>query len=434
MEEGAEGSGGETGEFTFAATPQPRTSPRRAAAAAAAAAEEAAGPPSLADVPDNIPVSISAFLRCRADRVHLACLNRHWSRAVRGVGRPRPPILRALPELPPQLPWLIFPNAEAPTFYSLITRRHHRLLNLPLDVRRARPCGSGDGGWLVLALDSRHGYALYNLGSGGRIPLPPEYRNPRHVPFPLVVRAAALSAAPSPGTNYMVAAIVNAAAGDTNAALWMEGNDTWFSPWGMRAFRLEDVIFFDGVFFFVGADERVVTFGPVHGPDGTVFFARGDYDMQQREDYAEDVGYGARMRRYLVGSRGCLLMVIRYIYDGSMLTIRVFELVPMEPALVDAALPRVTWDLLGTELEGRMLFLGRGCSRSLEVAPYNGFQGSMIYFLDDGFVAVPSADDRTVYSFTDMGRYDMEEIATRPWPEGLYPTRSDNAPPTWWLH
>jgi hypothetical protein len=39
-----------------------------------------------------------------------------------------------------------------------------------------------------------------------------------------------------------------------------------------------------------------------------------------------------------------------------------------------------------------------------------------------------------LYPFTDMGRYDMEEIATAPWPEGLYPTRSDIAPPAWWLH
>ncbi|CAO2203838.1 unnamed protein product [Urochloa humidicola] len=422
----------EEGEFSFAATPQPRTSPRRAAAAAAAAAEEAAGPPSLADVPDNIPVRISAFLRCRADRAHLACLNRHWSRAVRGVGRPPPPIL---PPLPPQLPWLIFPNAEAPTFFSPITRRHHRLFNLPLDVRRARICGSGAGGWLVLALDSRHGYALYNLGSGERIPLPPGSRTARSFPFPVVVRAATLSAAPSPGTNYMVGAIVNAGSGDTNVALWSEGNDTWFSPGGTRAFRPQDVIFFQNYFIFIGADERIVAYASVHGPDGAVSFFRGDYDVQQREDYAEDVGYGSRMRRYLVDSRGGLLMVVRYIYDGDRtLTIRVFELINTELALVEGARPRVTWFHLGTDLDGRMLFLGRGCSRSLEVAQYNGFQDSMIYFLDDGMVAVPSAGDRTVYSFTDMGRYDMDEMAAAPWPEGLYPTRSDNAPPTWWLH
>ncbi|KAF8693404.1 hypothetical protein HU200_038797 [Digitaria exilis] len=422
----------EGGELTSAATPQPRTSPR--SAAAAAEEEAAAAPPSLADVPDNIPVRISAFLPCLADRAHMACVNRLWSRAVRGVGRPPPPTLPPLPPPPPQLPWLIFPNTEAPTFYSPITRRHHRLFNLPPDVRRARLCGSGDGGWLVLALDSRHGYALYNLGSGERFPLPPGYMTARNAPFPLVVRAATLSAAPSRGTDYMVAAIVNAGSGGTNAAFWCEGNGTWFSPPGMRAFRPQDVIFYQGSFFFLGADERVVAFGQMPGPDGTVAFGRGDYDMEQREGYAEDVGYGGRMRRYLVESRGGLLMVIRYIHDGTTLTIRVFELVPTEEELVDGALPRVTWEHIGTVLEGRMLFLGRGCSRCFEVADYNGFQESMIYFLDDGMVAVPSADDRTLYSFTDMGRYDMDEIEAAPWPEGLYQRTSDNAPPTWWLH
>ncbi|CAO2170435.1 unnamed protein product [Urochloa humidicola] len=421
------------GEFTFAATPQPRTSPR-SAAAAAAAAEEAAAAPSLADAPDNILVRISAFLRCRADRVHMALVNRHWSRAVRGVGRPPPPILPPLPPLPPQLPWLIFPNTETPTFYSTMARRHHRILNLAPDLRRARPCGSGDGGWLVLALDSRQGYALYNLGSGDRIPLPPGYLSPRFVPFPLVVSAATLSAAPSPGTNYMVGAIVNIGCGDTSAAFWMEGNPTWFSPGGMRAFRAQDVIFLDDSFLFVGADEGLVTFEPVHGPDGTVSFSRLDFNMQQRVDYAEDVGLGGRMRRYLVESRGGLLMVIRYIYDHTTGTIRVFQLIPTEEALVYGAPPRVTWFDLGIELDGRMLFLGRGCSRCFEVAHFNGFEDSMIYFLDDGLVAVPSTNDRTVYSFTDTGRYDMDDITTVAWPEGLYPITSDNAPQTWWLH
>ncbi|CAO2183551.1 unnamed protein product [Urochloa humidicola] len=81
-----------------------------------------------------------------------------------------------------------------------------------------------------------------------------------------------------------------------------------------------------------------------------------------------------------------------------------------------------------------MLFLGRGCSRCFEVAHFNGFEDSMIYFLDDGLVAVPSTNDRTVYSFTDTGRYDMDWITTVAWPEGLHPTTSDNAPQTWWLH
>ena len=53
----------------------------------------------------------------------------------------------------------------------------------------------------------------------------------------------------------------------------------------------------------------------------------------------------------------------------------------------------ITAEYLGDELDARTLFLGPvGCSRSFEVDRFNGFQGSMIYFLDDVLMSVPSAD------------------------------------------
>uniref|UniRef100_K3XPM0 KIB1-4 beta-propeller domain-containing protein n=1 Tax=Setaria italica TaxID=4555 RepID=K3XPM0_SETIT len=427
----------EGGEFTFpTATPEPRTSPRRAAA------------PSLGDVPDNILVRVSAFLRCRTDRVHMACVNKLWSRAVRGVGRPPPPVLPPLPALPPQLPWLIFPNTETPTFYSPITRRYHRLCRLPPDVRRARFCGSAVGGWLVLALDSCHGYALYNLNSGQRIPLPASFTTPGDKDVPLVVHAATFSAPPSGPNQYMVAAIVLIANRST-AAFWSEGSESWFSPstGALLEATAQDVIYYGDAFFFVTSREDVVSFQPVFlGWNNNVGLTRVDYDMQQRGDLDDDIGVHEGMgvgvmRRYLVESRGRLLMVVRYFYNqsGSTEQIRVFQFQVMPPeAAADDQRPRAAWENLGNQLDGRMLFLGRGCSRSLEVADYNGIQGefeeSMIYFIDERMASERLPGGRSLYSFTDMGRYDMEEIATAPWPEGLYPSTSDNAPPTWWLH
>ncbi|KAK3161118.1 hypothetical protein QOZ80_1BG0072280 [Eleusine coracana subsp. coracana] len=387
------------------------------------------------DMPDNALLRISAFLRCRADRVHMASVNRQWHAAVRG---PRPPLLPPRPPLPRQLPWLIFPNTQVPVFYSPLTERYHQLCNVPADVRRARLCGSGAAGWVVLALDSRNAYALYNLNSGRRIALPPAFNTPSDTEFPLVVRAATFSAAPSPNNPYMVAAIVLVATRDT-AAFWSEGSDTWFTSGRFLTVRPEDVLYYAGAFYFVTAREGVVSFRPAYGANGNVNFQRVDYRMLPRADYGQDIvfmsGMGT-MRHYLVESRGRLLMVVRYIYkDDGTEALRVFRFRVMEPVINGQAPPRATWEILDNDLDGRMLFLGPGCSRSFEVAQYDGFQyqDSMIFFVDESFASVRLKNGRRLYSFTDMGRYDMLEMTKQTWPGGRRPARSDNAPPTWWF-
>lgn len=239
----------ERSRLTATASPQPRTSPApRAAEAAAATALRAWG-----DVPRDILVRISAFLRCRADRVHMACANRQWNAAVRWRERessehpePQPPVPPPLPPLPPQLPWLIFPSTEAPNFYSPIGERYHSLSGLPFDIRRARCCGSGDGGWLVLALDSPspHAHALYNLNSGQRIPLPPGFVTPTGTessPLEFDMRAATLSAAAP--HMVTVAAIVRVGA-DSTAAFWGEGCESWFSPGGLLTEGMQDLVYY----------------------------------------------------------------------------------------------------------------------------------------------------------------------------------------------
>ncbi|TVU34261.1 hypothetical protein EJB05_16092, partial [Eragrostis curvula] len=397
----------------------------------------AVAPRPWGDLPERVLLDVSGFLPCGVDRVHMACVSRHWHAAVTGSEQPDPPVL---PPLPPQLPWVIFPNTEAPTFYSALGRNYHRLGRLPPDLRRARFCGSSDGGWLVLALDSSHAYALYNLYSHQRVPLPPEFETPRGAVFPLVVRAATLSNPPFQN-EFMVAAIVLVANRST-VAFWTMYRGRWFSGGlGPLDVTPQDLIYYGGAFFFITTDERLATFWPSEHPDGGEVIAdRMDYDMQQREDYDDDVGFvqgNGQMRRYLVQSRGRLLMVVRYIYhDTGTEMFRVFRLHVTNPLGNAQVPPRAHWEDLGDELDGRMLFLGPGCSRSFEVAQHDGFQDqeSMIFFLDESFDSVPSADGRRLYSFTDMGRYSMEEMTSEPWPPGDRPTSSDNAPPTWCLH
>ncbi|KAF8670967.1 hypothetical protein HU200_050237 [Digitaria exilis] len=383
------------------------------------------------DVPDNILVHAFSFLRCRADRVHMAGVSRYWRAAVLG-----------LPPLPPQLPWLFFPNTEYPAFYSPVTGLYHFLYRLPLDVRRARCCGSGSRGWLVLAPDApAHALALYNLNSGQRIPLPPRFLPPGDPGIPFDTRVAAVSSTPP----YVVAAIALVADGSTAAAFWGEGMGGWFSPGDNRlrvGAGLWDLICYHGTFFFLTAREHVIGFKPVYEHDPTTGHAtpqslrRHEYKVQRRQDYDADSLLGElAIRRYLVWSRDTLLMVVRYqedVMDGTNL-IRVFKL--RAPPTTNCHKPDPLWEDLHGDLDGRMLFLGLGCSVSLEAADYEGFEGSMIYFFDEDMVSTPLADGRTLYLLTDMGMYSTEEMTKRPLPPGRgHPLNSDNAPPTWWLH
>ncbi|KAL5229185.1 hypothetical protein ABZP36_017450 [Zizania latifolia] len=386
------------------------------------------------DLPDYVLLRITAYLWCRADRVHMACVNKQWRAAV--TGEPRPPPLPQVPRLPPQLPWLILPSTRAPSFYSEIGRRRHHL-PLPPDIRLARFCGSSGGGWFVLSLDRSHSHALYNINSGQRIHLPSGLVTHTGIKLPLVVRSATLSTSPGPQA-YMVAAIV-IVAGQFRVAFWCQGSDRWFSSTGPSLRLPQDVIYYGGAFYSVNAAERVVAFWPGYrGQDNNqMLMRRVDYDMLQREDYRTDVGFmrgNGTMLRYLVASRGQLLMVVRYVYvEEETQVLRVFRF-HITRATVIGRRPIASWVYL-PELDGRMLFLGRGCSRSFETAQFYGCEDCMIYFLDDNFIpdsTVP--EERQYYTFQDMGIYDMLQDSVDPWPPaGRRPSRSDHAPPTWWL-
>ncbi|CAM0881512.1 unnamed protein product [Alopecurus aequalis] len=267
---------------------------------------------------------------------------------ARGQGRPP-----QLPLLPPLLPFLIFPNTEAPSFFCAIDRRRYALPLLRA-VRNARLCGSGDGGWLVLALDTRHTYALYNIYTRERINLPRGLRFSDDRNLPLVLRVATLPFSPTSRHGYMIGVIV------------------------------------------------------------------------------------------LVGNKCCpafcgwLHMVVRYIYtDGGTGVLRVFRFQIMELRAYGRPY-QATWVDV-QELDGRMLFVGRGSSRSIDVAQFDRFKDSTMYFLDDCFIPHPerTADNRRRYSFFDMGRYSMydETSLDESWPPtARRPEWSDNAPCAWWFH
>lgn len=91
--------------------------------------------------------------------------------------------------------------------------------------------------------------------------------------------------------------------------------------------------------------------------------------------------------RYLVGSRGELLMVVRLVTlcPGQVVSLQAgaFQVYQMMQHLNDVGLVELAWAEM-PRLDGRMLFVARGCSRSYEVADFSGFGfQDGIYFLDD---------------------------------------------------
>lgn len=87
--------------------------------------------------------------------------------------------------------------------------------------------------------------------------------------------------------------------------------------------------------------------------------------------------------RYLVESRGDLLMVTRYRREtgGATVAFRVYSMLRVRVG--NMAEDLYLWDELEA-LDGRMLFVGRGCSRSYEVSD-QGQHGMRegVYFIDD---------------------------------------------------
>jgi hypothetical protein len=122
----------------------------------------------------------------------------------------------------------MMPSTAATSFFCVACRATHHRPRLPADARGARFCGSFPGGWLVAELPWPRGhYALLNLLTGARVPLPRLLAVPCHGGGKMclvVLQAVTLSAAPSvepgPGEPYYAAAIV---AGQSNIASWTPG-------------------------------------------------------------------------------------------------------------------------------------------------------------------------------------------------------------------
>ncbi|XP_062206402.1 uncharacterized protein LOC133908405 [Phragmites australis] len=333
--------------------------------------------PSWSDLPSELLGVVLLHLPCLADRVYFAAVCRSWRFAA--AGRVLVPA--------PQLPWLLLlPSADAPSFVSLLAGFTRRRLSLPDGARDARHCGSHEGGWFAVAADGWRRYELVNLFSRARIPLPERLRVPiLGIVSCVIVRAVALSAPPtSPGC--LAAALV---CGASNLAFLRPGLDThWMASETVD--RLQDILYHEGEVlrgFHAVTDYEAVTVFTQGGAPGAaaLMMASRSYRMQRRPGASS-----AGVSRYLVESRGKLLMVVRRFpsveHGSSASTMprqnRRFDILEMTVQAQPHGRHTASWEDLDGGLDGRVLFLARGCSRAFEASQFSGFQEG-VYFLDD---------------------------------------------------
>uniref|UniRef100_A0ACD5W1S3 Uncharacterized protein n=1 Tax=Avena sativa TaxID=4498 RepID=A0ACD5W1S3_AVESA len=374
------------------------------------------------DLPLELLAMVLLNLTCLADRVYFSAVCRPWRSAARGVEAP-----------PRQLPWLLLPSPAAASFFSLHSGATRRLY-LPEDVSGARLCGTHGGGWVALAFDQWRGYAAVNLLSGARLPLPdrlrtnlPNRQGNSACEHHMVIRTVTFSDAPS-REGCLAAAHISSA---FNIAFWRPGMDRYWIAYGLPMDVIQDMIYYkNGLkegFHVLTKTEDVVVYAPNGGPSAPLVMSRSSYHVQKRDD--DHLPKSISLSRYLVESRGKLLMVLRQLKRRRTVRFRIFEM-NIETAPDGGS--EASWLELNA-LPGRLILLGRGCSRAFEVSEFNRLDVGNIYYLDDTRFKISSVlNSGSKHSSTDMG-VDAQKIRNRTDRTWRFPQEftSECSPPIW---
>ncbi|KAL5202008.1 hypothetical protein ABZP36_012960 [Zizania latifolia] len=261
----------------------------------------------------------------------------------------------------------------------------------------SRYFGAYDGGWLFLAFGKTYDHAIVNLRTNKGFDIPDYIVQRAPVKFgdkDIVMLAATLSSPPEHG-DCVGAAIISfwPRMLDPHAhAFWRMGHDAAVMPTATDQIiggpDLEDVIHHNGAFYFLTREENLHVFAV------SEFHQDGDGELKMAPmeihrlygvlDYGRNV-----VVRYLVESRGRLLMVTRLVraplpVPPKTWAFRVFEMMELPQDITGSEETQYVWNELAS-LDGRILFLARGCSRSYEVADYPGLEFSDgVYFLMTG--------------------------------------------------
>ncbi|XP_047072549.1 uncharacterized protein LOC124681768 [Lolium rigidum] len=372
-------------------------------------------PPELLDI-------ILRYLTCLADRVYFAAVCRAWRSAA-----------QVHKGTPCQVPCLLLPSPVAPSFLSLQSGATRRLY-LPEGVRAARLCGSHEDGWVALALDQWRGYAALNLRSGAMVPLPDRLRIPSEhgwidttCEHPMVIRTVTFSGTPSTDGSLAAAHVSSA----SNIAFWRTGMDRYWIACRRNVDVIEDIIYYKEGFYVLSNTEDIVVYTPniVDGDDPLVMSSTS-YLVQKRADYKPDsrLPKGVSMSRYLVESRGKLLMILRHFKHKQRREFRIFEM----NLAVGGGGSEASWVELHA-LPGRMLLLGRGCSRAFEVSQFDTLPVGNIYYLNDtSFNLSLASSNGSWYPRTNMSVYDFHKPRNK---TRRYPRKftSECSVPIWFI-
>uniref|UniRef100_A0A0D9WK23 KIB1-4 beta-propeller domain-containing protein n=1 Tax=Leersia perrieri TaxID=77586 RepID=A0A0D9WK23_9ORYZ len=317
---------------------------------------------------------------CAFERVHVKAACKSWRDALAQATHLPPP--------QPPLPGIIFVNADedGPTF-SCISRGGdwcaHRV-SLPDALRRARYFGSygGGGAWLFLAAGQANRHSILNLKTFQGIDLPDRVRRANRQKG-IVIVTATLSSQPDE-QGCIVGGIIDVfrPMAARCIAFWRMCSDaillSKIIPQSMLCWEVEDIIYHREAFHFLTRGEEICVCAPnLHMEEQDICNGDGLHYIRPRNGHCyDDRDVTAR---YLVESRGHLLMVVKFFTPNMLsptLEFRVFQLSGNDKV------EKYTWEELPITLNGRMLFVGRGCSRSYEAVDYPGLEAG-VYFLDD---------------------------------------------------
>ena len=320
--------------------------------------------PPWAELVPDIVREIGRHLLCEIARHHADGLCRSW----------RDALLRLRP------PFHCVPSGCRP----------HPFVLPPAELR-ARCFGSYDGAWIFQAVDQAANHVLLNLITHQQLNLPNLLRFHSFMlpaltfDFEVTFVAATLSSQPT-DQGCVGASIIGFKRRPLNPrhiAFWRMGDEAFSqsieSRWIDEELELDvvDLLYSGhgaGAFLFLTRGENIRVFRqpifPLGDMQTTVLY------FERRGDDDDDDGRPV-LDRYLVESRGKLLMVVRLgDREPGRLPTTTFRVFEREDELFNNY-----WTKL-PDLGGRMLFVGRGCSRSYEAADgYPGMEG--VYFLDD---------------------------------------------------